>query len=323
MTLQIAYSDDYLNWKLGAGDGKHQTNPIRAKIATIALQHRLGEENVTVIEPEVRDGDREKLEKVHSKGHISNVLDSHRSDDWVGVSPSNSKTAHQMFAGTVRLVEKIIGGETRVAFNPQGAKHHAQYSYSEGFCVFNDMAWAALELRDAGLKPLYIDWDVHAGNGVQNLLADTDIPTLSIHRYGIYPVHSDVWNPDHTGGGNYEHHSETAHWYNWCLAGGGGDKDLAWAVGRVAKKVDEYEPDIILLATGADGHKDDIYGMNYTDTGFEKSAVVVADLANKYCEGRVLIGGAGGYRPMDATPRVWATVVETIYNNTQPKGTSA
>lgn len=317
MNLHIAYSDDYLNWKLGAGDGTHPTNPIRAKIATRALEYRLGEENVTVIEPEVRDGDREKLEEVHSKGHISNVLDSHRSDDWVGVSPKNSETALKMFAGTVRLTEKIIAGETRVAFNPQGAKHHAQYSYSEGFCVFNDMAWAALELREAGLKPLYIDWDVHAGNGVQNLLSHTDIPTLSIHRYGIYPAHSDVWNPNRIGGGNYEHHSETAHWYNWCLAGGGGDKDLAWAVERVARKVDEYQPDIILLATGADGHKDDNWGMNYTDTGFEKSAEVVADLANKYCEGRVLIGGAGGYRPMDATPRVWATVVETIYLNTQ------
>lgn len=183
--------------------------------------------------------------------------------------------------------------------------------------MFNDMAWAALELKRVGLRPLYIDWDVHAGNGVQDLLEDTDVPTLSIHQYGIYPTHSNVWNPRRLGGGNYEYHNPESHWYNWCLAEGGGDKDLAWAVERVARKVDEYQPDIILLATGADGHKEDGWNMNYTDTGFEKSAEVVADLANKYCQGRVLIGGAGGYRPYDATPRVWATVVETIYLNTQ------
>ena len=317
MTLHISYSDDYLNWKLGNGDGTHPTNPIRAKIATQALKYRLGEDNVTVIEPQVQDGDREELEKVHSKGHISKVLDSHRSEDWLGISPSNSETALKMFAGTMRLTEKIIAGETRVGFNPQGAKHHAQYSYSEGFCVFNDMAWAALTLRDAGLRPLYIDWDVHAGNGVQNLLSGTDIPTLSIHQYGIYPTHSDVWNPSRLGGGNYEHHSETAQWYNWCLTAKSTDTALAWAMEGVAKKVHEYKPDIILLATGADGHKDDGWGMAYTDKGFIQSAETVAQLANQYSKGRVLIGGAGGYRPYDTTPRVWADVVETIYNKTK------
>jgi acetoin utilization protein AcuC len=316
MTLHIAYSDDYLNWKLGAGDGKHPTNPIRAKIATEALKYRLGEENVAVVDPAVDKQDRERLGEVHSQHHIANVLDHYRSDDWVGVSPKNGETALKMFAGTARLTEKIISGETRVAFNPQGAKHHAQYSYSEGFCVFNDMAWAALEFRRAGLNPVYIDWDVHAGNGVQNLLADTDIPTMSIHQYGIYPTHSDVWNPSRLGGGNYEHHSEDSHWYNWCLTAKSTDADLAWAMKGVVEKVMEYKPDVILLATGADGHIEDNWGMAYTDKGFIKSARTVAELANTYSQGRVLIGGAGGYRPYDTTPRVWASVVETIYRNT-------
>lgn len=314
--LQIAYSDDYLNWKLGNGDGRHPTNAVRAKIAKDALIYRLGQENVQIIEPQIQDGDRARLEEVHSEHHISNVLDQHRSDDWVGKSPTNSDTAFKMFAGTVRLVENIIAGETRVAFNPQGAKHHAQYTNSEGFCVFNDFAWAALELKRAGLRPLYIDWDVHAGNGVQNILSATDIPTMSIHQYGIYPTHSDVWNPTRIGGGNYEHHSEKQHWYNWCLTAKSTDAELAWAMNLVAKKVEEYKPDIILVATGADGHIDDHWGMAYTDKGFIQSAQTVAQLANEYCEGRVLIGGAGGYRPYDTTPRVWASVVETIYNDT-------
>jgi acetoin utilization deacetylase AcuC-like enzyme len=122
-----------------------------------------------------------------------------------------------------------------------------------------------------------------------------------------------VWDPKRSGGGNYEYHNPESHWYNWCLEGGGGDKDLAWAMEGVTKKVDEYQPNIILLATGADGHKHDRWGMKYTDEGFKASAEVVADLADKYCQGRVLIGGAGGYRALDTTPRVWATVVETIY----------
>lgn len=315
--LHIAYSDDYLNWKLGSGDGTHPTNPIRAKIATDALVYRLGKDQLEIIDPAVQESDRARLESIHQPKFVSEVLDKHRSNDWVGVSPKNSETAFKMFAGTVRLVEKILAGETRVAFNPQGAKHHAQYSYSEGFCVFNDMVWAALELKRAGLKPLYIDWDVHAGNGVQNLLSATDIPTMSIHQYGIYPTHSDVWNPHRILGGNYEYHNEEQHWYNWCLARGSKDKDLAWALRGIVEKVNQYKPDIILLATGADGHEKDGWGMKYTHEGFVASAKTVADLANQHTQGRVLIGGAGGYRPHDATPRVWADVVETIYNNTK------
>lgn len=185
--------------------------------------------------------------------------------------------------------------------------------HGEGFCVFNDMAWAAKEFVAAGLKPLYIDWDVHAGNGVQYLLGDTDIPTLSIHRYGIYPSHSDVWDPKRPGGGNYEYHNPESHWYNWCLEVGGNDTDLAWAMEGVAQKAEEYQPNIILLAAGADGHTDDNWGMGYTDEGFKASAEVVAELSTKYCDGRGLIGGAGRYQAYDTTPRVWATVVEAIY----------
>jgi acetoin utilization protein AcuC len=311
--LTIAYSENYLKWLLGAGDGSHPTNPIRAKIATEMLVKRLGDQ-VRVVEPAWTAATREAVESIHDPSYVSAVVDDGRSSEWTGLKTELGETALLMFEGTKVLVEQMIAGDTTVGFNPQGAKHHAQYAHGEGFCVFNDMAWAAIELKKAGLKPLYIDWDVHAGNGVQDLLGDTDIPTLSIHRYGIYPTHSDVWDPKRPGGGNYEYHNPESHWYNWCLEGGGGDKDLAWAMEGVTKKVDEYQPNILLLATGADGHQDDNWGMKYTDEGFKASAAVVADLADKYCHGRVLIGGAGGYVPTTTTPRVWADVVEAIYS---------
>lgn len=139
--LTIAYSDDYLNWKLGSGDGTHPTKPIRAQIATEHLVNELGADNVEIIEPEFRDGDREKIESIHSTEYVSEVIDDGRSYDWAGDKPEMGYTAAQMFSGTVRLVEKMVAGETQVGFNPQGAKHHAQYGWSEGFCVFNDFAW--------------------------------------------------------------------------------------------------------------------------------------------------------------------------------------
>lgn len=317
--LTIAYSDDYLNWRLGSGDGSHPTNPIRAKLATEMLVAELGDA-VAVIEPTIEAGDREKIESVHDKDFVSKVIDTGLSNDWYGRDLINGETAFKMFTGTVRLVEKMLAGEIKVGFNPQGAKHHAQYDHSEGFCVFNDMAWAALEFKKAGLKPLYIDWDVNAGDGVQNLLAETDIPTMSIHGHAIYPTHSDTWTPDMNGWGNYEYSNPEKNWYNWCLVRGEGDEGFAWAIDEIAKKVDEYKPDVILLATGADGHEGENWGLKYTYEGYLYASQKVAEMANKYAEGRVLIGGAGGYQPHTHTPKVWATVVRNIYRLTRMIG---
>lgn len=314
--LTISYSDDYLNWKLGAGDGTHPTKPIRAKIATDLIVENLGS-SVEIIEPEVRDIDRDSLESIHSAFYVSEVVDKGVSFDWYGERPEMGHTALQMFSGTARLVERILAGKTKVGFNPQGAKHHAQYGHSEGFCVFNDFAWAAKELRKNGLKVVYIDWDVNAGDGVQNLLADTDIPTFSIHGHGIYPTHSDTWLPELDGHGNYEYSNPDKHWYNWCLVQGAGDFEFAWAIDEVAKKVAEYEPDVILLATGADGHEGEHWGLKYTYEGYRYASSKIAELANKFADGRVLIGGAGGYQPYNHTPRVWAEVVTNIYNLTK------
>lgn len=312
--LTIAYSDDYLNWRLGAKDGSHPTNPIRAQLATEYLVEELGD-RVTLIEPTIIVGDQERVESIHDPKYFSDVVVDGISNDWRGVDTLNGETAFKMFTGTVRLTEKILAGEIKVGFNPQGAKHHAQYGHSEGFCVFNDMAWASLEFKKAGLKPLYIDWDVNAGDGVQNLLANTDIPTMSIHGHGIYPTHSDTWNREHEGAGNYEYHNPENHWYNWCLQRGQGDEAFAWAIDGIAQKIAEYQPDVILLATGADGHEGENWGLKYTYAGYEYASKKVAEMANKYAEGRVLIGGAGGYQPRTHTPRVWQTVVSTVYRN--------
>ena len=109
--LHIAYGDDYLKWQLGNGDGTHPTKPIRAKLATEYLVNELGADNVVVIEPEVDAGDRERLESIHSPAYVSEVLDKGVSHDWVGEKPELGQVALQMFAGTARLVEKMIAGE--------------------------------------------------------------------------------------------------------------------------------------------------------------------------------------------------------------------
>lgn len=313
--LTIAYSEDYLNWELGAKDGTHPTNPIRAKLAVELLEQELqGVSDFEIIEPEFCSGDRQKLESIHSADYVARILDEGTSAEWDGVDLINGDTAGLMFAGTARLVEKMIAGETQIGFNPQGAKHHAHYDYSSGFCVFNDMAWAAQEFSRAGLKTAYIDWDAHAGDGVQYLLEESETPTFSIHGHGIFPADPLTYIRGQEG--NYLYQDSEKGIYNYCLQKGEGDNAFMWAMDDIAEKLASYKPDVILLATGADAHEGEKWGLKYTYGGYSYAAEKVAELANLYSEGRVLIGGAGGYQPKTHTPRIWANVVEDIVFNT-------
>ena len=176
------------------------------------------------------------------------------------------------------------------------------------------MVWAALEFQKAGLKPLYLDWDIHAGDGVYHMLKGSGIATISIHNGQAYPGDREMQNMNGQRG---TLHHEEADAYNFNVASGEGDDAFKWAIDGAAEIIERYQPDVVLLAAGADGHT----GVgnlgqinNFTAEGFTYAAETIADLANKYCQGRVLIGGAGGYQPLKETPETWALVVETIYN---------
>jgi acetoin utilization protein AcuC len=173
------------------------------------------------------------------------------------------------------------------------------------------MAYAAIALKEAGLKVLYLDWDIHAGDGVAHMLRGKGVPCISIHNGRIYP------NDPLLNSTEFEYHHLEELIYNINLKSGDGDDVFMDAIDRAKEIIDAYAPDVILLAAGADGHTGpNSIGVdnNYTAKGFKYAAEMVADMAIKHAEGRVLIGGAGGYQPEKETPETWALVVETIYN---------
>jgi len=320
--LTIAYSDIYLEWMLGDGSGDHPTNPVRARLAVEQLQQRFGEANtpssdVRVLDPMGVSVDRarEAIESIHDAAYVAGVLDEGISAEWWGARPEMGLTALAMFAGTMRLVDAISAGEARVAFNPQGAKHHAARNHSSGFCVFNDMAWAALELERQGLRPLYLDWDIHAGDGVQNLLAESPIPTLSIHGYSTFPFDPATIDVGKAAAGTrHTRHDPDRAVFNWALSDGDGDGHLLQALEEARAVIDDYQPGVILLAAGADGLVGSPLGTGaYTHGGLIEAAAVVAELAARHSEGRVLVGGAGGYQPLTDTPRAWANMVGMLH----------
>lgn len=296
MTL-IAYTDQYQDWQLGA---EHPTNPVRARLAVEKIIDRVPSATVWTEWAETDEAFPwvQELTSIHDTTYITDVLMGY-SDEWMNKNRLLGRTALTMFGGTVSLVEAWLRGEGEdVMFNPQGAKHHAHYNQSSGFCVFNDMAWAAKTLADAGRRVAYVDWDAHHGDGVEFLLEDRlDIPTYSIHDGAIFP-----------GTGKVSRDGA----YNWSLEIGAGDAELLAAMDEICSDLKENGTDFILLACGADGLLNDpLSTLEYSLEGLDEAARKLKSVAVEL-NAPVLIGGAGGYQPHTETPEHWARVVAIL-----------
>src|SRR5204863_1072706 len=88
--------------------------------------------------------------------------------------------------GSIGGVEAVLAGGAVHAFNPGGGLHHASAARASGFCIYNDVALGAARARDAGHRVLYVDLDVHHGDGTQALFWDgAEVLTFSIHETGM------------------------------------------------------------------------------------------------------------------------------------------
>ena len=102
--------------------------------------------------------------------------------------------------GSIDGVRAILAGTADHAFSPAGGLHHAMRARASGFCVYNDVALAVAAARDAGHRVLYVDLDVHHGDGTQALFwDDPDVLTFSIHESGRTLFPGSGWS-DETGG---------------------------------------------------------------------------------------------------------------------------
>jgi acetoin utilization protein AcuC len=291
--IDYVYDDDYLRWNLSAG---HPTRPIRALNALRLIQATdLPHE---VIKP--RLATREELTLVHDRDYVEQTL-AGCNDEWSGVQPVLGETAALMAGGTMRAVDRMLAGQTVRAFNPQGAKHHAQRANGSGFCVFNDMAMAAARFVKAGMRVLYVDWDAHHGDGVEALTADMpEVMTASIHNGNIYP-------------GTGQVHDVERAVFNWPLPHRADGIELEAALREALDLALDHEPDVVLLAAGGDGHRYDPLGnLAFDVEDAYEAGRAVAEFADAYCEGRVLAGGAGGYNADDWTPLMWHAVVKAL-----------
>jgi len=186
-------------------------------------------------------------------------------------------------------VDQLLADKALRAFcvvRPPG--HHSESETAMGFCLLNHVAIGALQALEhpSVNKVAIIDFDVHHGNGTQAIFENNpNVLFVSSHQMPLYPH---TGNPDETGVGNI---------VNMPLKSGDGSKAFRriWSqVGLPAVK--KFEPDLILISAGFDGHeRDPLAQLELQDADYRWITGEICDLAQDVCHGRVVSLLEGGY----------------------------
>ncbi len=190
-----------------------------------------------------------------------------------------------------------------VAVRPPG--HHALAQKAMGFCLFNNIAIAARHAEKAkGLQRiLIIDWDVHHGNGTQDLFyKDPGICFVSFHQYPCWPPGSGWYTDDGEGEGK-------GYNINIPLPAGTGDRGYLEAWDTILAPIAmEYKPQLILVSAGYDAHQaDPLADQRLSTAGFANLSLRLDDLATK-CQAKVACFLEGGYNVDALSHSVLATI---------------
>ncbi len=217
--------------------------------------------------------------------------------------PGMHEAAATIAGGTLAAARAVMAGEVAHAFNPGGGLHHAHRHRASGFCIYNDLVVAiAAVVQEYEAKVLYLDFDVHHGDGVQAAFYDDPrVLTVSFHETGryLFPGTGAVLELGTGPGLGYSVNVPLTAFTQ-------DDSWLAAVEALVPALAERFRPDLIVSQFGCDGHAwDGQAHFRLTTAAYARAARLVHELAHEHCRGRWVATGGGGYDPVRVVPRVW------------------
>lgn len=217
----------------------------------------------------------------------------HLSTGDTNVCPASWDAAVKGAGCAVAAVEAVVKGDAKTAFclvRPPG--HHATRDKGMGFCVLNNIALAArYARRRLGIKRvLIVDWDVHHGNGTQDIFyEDGSVFVFNTHQSPLYPG---TGAAQETGAG--EGNGTTL---NCPFPAGSGRAGILGAFEtKLRPAMEKFHPELVLISAGFDSREGDpLGGFTLTDQDFADLTRTVRSIADKTAEGRVVSMLEGGY----------------------------
>ena len=289
MKTGLITSDTYQNHNTGDG------HPEKIDRVTVVIDNLKKFDNKDLVWKKPSKFDRSLLEITHNSDYINFVEKSFPEkglsflDGDTIVSPGSKDATSDAVGSIITAIDGVQNKNFSNAFcavRPPG--HHAEKNKAMGFCIYNNVAVGANYLINEYKlnKVAIIDFDVHHGNGTQNIFYDSEkVLYISTHQYPFYP-----------GSGTEQEKGRYNNIFNIPLPAGTTSEEYLNAYEFVLKKIEDFKPEFILLSAGFDAHKDDpLAQFQLESKDFYEITKRTLGLSKLYCDGKVVSILEGGY----------------------------
>lgn len=302
-------------------------HPLRPERVLLTHEHitKLGLEDLDhVVQLPGRSATDEEILRAHSDEYVEVVkaIDEGRVDQRLGLHFGLGTGDNPIFSGmhtasaavcgaSIVAAEAVENGATGFSFNMAGGLHHARRSEASGFCIYDDPAVAIAHVlhEHPDWRVMYVDVDVHHGDGVQWIFyGDPRVLTVSLHESGRY-LYPGTGFEDEIGSGEAQGTSANIPFMPYT-----GNADYLWALFEIVPTLAEaFRPHLLLTQMGADTHHGDpLANLALTMPAYPRMAEILRETAERHCSGRWVATGGGGYQAETVVPKVWTIHFATM-----------
>ena len=289
MKTGLIFSNSYQNHDTGPG---HPEQIARVSVIIEKLR-RYNNNNILWKKPSIITDD--VIKDTHDDAYVDLVKNSFPTKGFSSldgdtiISPGSKEATFDAAASIITAIDGVQNKEFKNAFcsvRPPG--HHCNQNKAAGFCILNNVAIGAKYLlkKYKYKRIAIIDFDVHHGNGTQDIFYDNkNVLFISTHQYPYYP-----------GTGSEEEKGKFNNIFNIPLPAGTNSEEYLNAFEFALKKLRDFKPEFILISAGFDGHNDDPLAQFKLDTDdYYKITKRILETSKKFSNGKVVSILEGGY----------------------------